>query len=160
MNQPQQTSPGQPPPLLGNEVVAAYEATIAHHGNVIHTFSSNFVNIFALFNAGGFSASMVILPTELGARILASHPYVLKWIATLFIIGFIASSLLMISIFQYSLHKYWEYRNFLATGHNFVPISPGGSQYKFVTWAWFFAGTSVTATCLAIGLSLVLFYIL
>jgi hypothetical protein len=144
---------------LDANVVAAYEATIRHHGSVIHTFSSNFVNIFALFNAGGFSASMVILPTDLGTRILANHPYVLKWIVSLFAIGFVASGLLMVVIFDYSLHKYWEYRKALVSAKEFTEIPPS-AHYKFAAWAWAFLAISVLATFLAVGLSLVMFYIL
>jgi hypothetical protein len=157
-------SPTTPPNPSGHRLdenlVAAYEATIQHHGNVIHSFSSNFVNLFALFNAGGFSASMIILPTSLGTRILTEHPDVLKWIVSLFAIGFAASGFLMVVVFDYSLHKYWEYRHALVSGKEFTEIPPSGTHYKFAAWAWVLLAISMLATFCAIGLTLSMFYVL
>jgi hypothetical protein len=149
-----------PPSSLDQASVVAYQTTIIHHGNVIQRFSANFVNIFALFNAGAFSASMAILPTQLGAQIFAGHPNIYKTIMTLFAVGFVTSGLLMIMIFDYSLHKYWEYRDALAAGRPFIPLPRIGTDYKFTIWAWFFFGTTVTSTLVATGATLLLFYTL
>jgi len=146
-------------PALDDNALLAYEATIEHHGHVINTFSSNFVNVFALFNAGGFSASLAILPTQLGTRILVDHPYVLKYIVSFFAAGFVTSSALMVVIFDYSLHKYWDYRRLLVSGKQFSEI-PAGSHYKFAAWAWVLLAVSIGTTGLAIGFSLLMFYAL
>src|SRR2546421_7689569 len=98
--------PQAEPHSLGHSVVASYSASIAHHGNVIHTFSSQFVSVFAWFNAGAFSASVAVIPTPLGRAAIVEHSTATMWILILFAAGFIFASALMAIVFQYSLNKY------------------------------------------------------
>jgi hypothetical protein len=135
-----------------DNLIAAYEASLAHHANVVRVFSLNFVNVFALFNAGGFAAIVAVMPTEFGKNALQHFPYTCYWIIILFALGFLFSSALMTIIFSYSLRKYRYYREVLK--------SPDFS-YPSIDSMWFYIGAYVmllamlAVTVIAIVLSLV-----
>lgn len=133
-------------------LIAAYETSLAHHGNVVHTFSSNFVNIFGLFNAGGFAASVSVIPTEFGKQALTKFPSVSYWVVFLFAVGFIFSSALMAIIFAYSLRKYRYYREVLRSG---TYTSPSTDTMWFYIGAYLMLLMMIAATVIAIVLSLV-----
>jgi|GEM_PF-6102730 len=136
----------------------AYELTIAHHGNVVHAFSSSFVSVFALFSAGGFSAAMAVLSTDIGTRMYTIAPNYIRWIVLLFALGFLTSTVLMAIVFEYSLHRYWEYRGALIEGKSFERLDPPKVTSKLYIIAWLLLPTSVIATIVALTLSVLLVF--
>jgi hypothetical protein len=146
--------------IAQERVNLAYAATINHHSHVIHSFASNFVNVFAFFNAGAFSATIAVIPTEFGKAALKTYPSVSIWILILFALGFICSSSLMAAVFHYSLLKYWDYREALTLNTidaNKLPYGPSGHP-RFVVRAWVLLIGAVMSTIIGMLLTLVVVY--
>lgn len=92
---------------------AAHSLSIAHHGNVMASTAVSFMSIYAIFNAGAFTACLAAIAANPGSKWIETAATNIWWAAVFFGIGIIGSSMLMITVFDFSRRKYSAYRSML-----------------------------------------------
>lgn len=94
-----------------------------HNSGFAQSIANNFVNTFAIFNAGGFAAGISVIPTDFGQEVIRQFPDASKWALGLFAAGFVFSTIVMCMLFTFSLDKYRFHRNQIAPSNSDVEAS-------------------------------------
>lgn len=144
MNKATEQEAAQPPKVMSSDEreFAAAANSMAHHSLIMQGFASHFVYIFAVFNIGAFSATIALVPTAYGQKVMTDQMGPAVVALSLFAAGFVSAACLMGMLFQYSHGKYRYYRSRMRgeTGAAFVEnIKLHVASYFFLAFTVLFA---------------------